>query len=84
MNRVGKGHVYYLGTSLGAAGIFLLYRRILKEAGVKPHFHGEGIEVIHRIDDLGNPLDIILNHTPRAQFVRGHRLPAWGMRIVRD
>jgi len=82
-NQVGKGAVYYLGTSPAAVGLLLLYRRILKGAGLHPQFHGEGVEVIQRVDDLGRPLEILLNHTPQTRLVRGHRLPGWGMRILR-
>jgi beta-galactosidase len=81
VNMYGKGRVYYMGTSLGPLGIFFLYRKILKDAGVGAKFHGMGIEVVRRRTIDGSEVDVILNHTPNGKRVRGVYVPGYGMRI---
>jgi beta-galactosidase len=78
----GRGRVYYFGTSPGPLGIFLLFRRILKDAGLDPTFRGPGIEVLKRKGRDGRPNEIILNHTGRAWYVKGQRLEPYGVRIL--
>ena len=81
-NKFGKGRVYYVGTSLGPLGIFLLYRKIFRSCGLNPHFYGMGIEVIHRKDVMGRNIDVILNHNPKARMLAGVRVPGFGMKII--
>jgi len=78
VNRVGKGSVWYMGTSLDAAGIFFVYRRILKEAGLKPRFYGQDLERVRREDGEGRSWELFLNHSPKARRVAGLYLPPWG------
>ncbi len=78
VNRVGKGSVWYMGTSLDPAGIFFVYRRILKEAGLKPRFYGQDIERVRREDGEGRSWELFLNHSPKARRVAGLYLPPWG------
>jgi beta-galactosidase len=78
MNQYGRGVVYYLGTSPNPIGIFLLYRSILKKAGLKPKYHGMGVEVVHRRSQDGRELNVILNHTAKNKRVRGERVSPYG------
>lgn len=82
VNSFGKGFVYYLGTSMNELGIFFLYRRIFKKAGVNPKWHGMGIEVVRRIDAEGKEIRIVLNHTAKAKRVLGSNIPAYGMAVI--
>ena len=81
MNHYGHGVVYYLGTSLNPAGIFLLYRSILRRAGLNPKYHGMGVEVIRRRTEDGKELNVILNYTARNKRVRGVKVSPYGMSI---
>jgi beta-galactosidase len=83
VNSYGKGKVYYVGTSLNEIGLFFFYRKVLKDAGLKPKFYGKGIEVIKRQDQDGKEISVILNHNPRAKRVKGRRVDAFDM-IVTD
>jgi beta-galactosidase len=82
VNSFGKGTVYYVGTSLDSMGIFSLYRKIFKRAGLNPEFLGLGVEAVHRTTADGKIVQVILNHNPVARWVKGKRIPAFGMRIV--
>ncbi|HUW39777.1 MAG TPA: beta-galactosidase [Rectinemataceae bacterium] len=82
VNAHGKGRVWYLGTSLDPAGIFLLYRRILKEAGMKPRFLGNGVEMVERRTESGSLVRVVLNHTPRPRRALGRRIPAYGWTVI--
>lgn len=77
----GKGRVWYLGTSPDPRGIFLLYRRILREAGVEPRFLGNGVEMIERRTESGARVRVVLNHLPRSKRVLGRRIPAFGWAV---
>lgn len=82
VNRYGNGKVYYLGTSPGELGLFFLYRKIFKDAGMGPKFYGKGIEVVRRAAlDVGE-INIILNHTPKKKRVLGVKLAPYGMAAV--
>lgn len=81
-NSYGNGRVYYLGTSPGELGLFFLYRKIFREAGLNPRFYGKGVEVVRRATQDGAELDIVLNHTPKKKRVLGTRLPPYGMAAV--
>jgi len=82
VNGHGKGRVWYLGTSPDPIGIFFLYRRILKEAGMKPRFLGDGVEMVERRTALGSRIRVVLNHSPRARRAMGRRIPAYGWTVV--
>ncbi len=82
VNEFGRGKVYYLGTSLNELGIFFLYRKIFKTAGLEPKWYGMGIEVIRRTDTEGKELKIALNHNAKARRVRGKKVLAYGMKII--
>jgi hypothetical protein len=82
VNRHGSGYVWYIGTSLDSIGIFLLYRRILKQAGVAPRFLGMGIEAVERITEDGKKVKVVLNHTPKVKFAFGRRIPAYGWAVL--
>jgi beta-galactosidase len=81
-NKIGKGRVYYIGTSLDSLGIFFLYRKIFKSAGLNPHFYGMGVEVIHRKDTQSGNIEVILNHNSKARMVHGIKIPGFGMKII--
>ena len=53
VNERGEGRVWYIGTSPDPLGMFLLYRRIFKEAKVGAAFRGMGIEIVERRTDEG-------------------------------
>ena len=84
VNSFGRGRVYYLGTSPDPVGLFALYRKIFRKAGVKPRFHGMGIEVVHRTGDDGRGMDVVLNHTGRTRLFRGGVLRPWEMKIIEN
>ena len=78
VNHYGNGRVYYLGTSPGELGLFFLYRKIFREAGMKPKFYGKGIEVVRRTTVEGREINIVLNHTPKNKRVLGVRVAPYG------
>lgn len=82
VNRVGRGKVFYIGTSPDPAAMFFLYRRILKEAGLSPRFLGKEAEVVERRTDEGARVRIALNHSPRPRRILGRRLPPWGWAVL--
>lgn len=82
VNRVGKGSVWYLGTSLDPAGMFFVYRRILRSAGLRARFAGPDAERVRRADASGREFDILLNHSPRARRVSGVALGPWDWKVV--
>ncbi len=78
VNAVGKGRVWYIGTSPGPLAMLLVYRRILKEAGLSPRFAGADIEAVERRDATGNAWRLVLNHSPRRRRAYGATLGPWG------
>jgi beta-galactosidase len=82
VNTLGKGKVWYLGTSPDALAIFLLYRRILKSAGLRPRFAGYGVEIVDRRKEDGTEVSIILNHTGRRRRVLGRSIEPWGWKTA--
>ncbi|TFG82229.1 MAG: beta-galactosidase, partial [Spirochaetales bacterium] len=78
VNRVGSGRVWYIGTSPDPAGVFILYRKILKEAGLEPRFLGADVERVRRRDSNGVEWELYLNHSPRSRRVNGIKLSPWG------
>ncbi|MDX9897306.1 MAG: beta-galactosidase [Spirochaetia bacterium] len=78
VNRVGKGRVWYIGTSPDPLAMLSLYRRILKEAGLAPRFAGGDIESILRSDSEGRTWRLVLNHSPVRRWAYGVRLAPWG------
>ncbi len=81
VNAYGAGRVWYLGTSPDAATTFLLYRRLLKRAGLAPRFLGFGVEAVRRRTEDGGEVEVILNHGDRPRRVAGSRLGPYGTRI---
>ncbi len=82
VNARGEGKVWYIGTSPDAFGIFLLYRRILREAKVGASFRGMGIEVIERRTEEGGTVKVVLNHNAKAKRVLGRRLRPFGWEVI--
>jgi len=81
-NRFGKGYVYYVGTSPNAAAMLVLYRRVFRDAGIVPRFHGAGAELVERRTVDGDLVHIAMNHTPRPKRIMGKLLEPWGWRVV--
>ncbi|MDP3177372.1 MAG: beta-galactosidase trimerization domain-containing protein, partial [Spirochaetaceae bacterium] len=81
-NAHGRGTVWYIGTSPDARGTFLLYRKILKEAGLEPRFRGVGIEVVERRTSDGGRVKVVLNHTERRRRVMGRRIEPYGWAVL--
>jgi beta-galactosidase len=82
VNNHGSGKVYYFGTTPGPLGLFILYRKILKDAGLNPGFRGYGIETIHRISPDGTKFRVILNHTPKTRFTGFKKIGPYEMKIL--
>lgn len=83
---LGRGRVWYLGTSPSSLGLLWLYRRILRGACLKPRFHGVGVEVVRRVlpgpDGEPREFDLVLNHGPRARRVRGVRVGPYDSIVI--
>ena len=82
VNVRGEGRVWYIGMSPDPLGIFLLYRRILKDAKVGAKFHGMGIEVVQRHTEDGGTVQVVLNHNAKAKRVLGKRIEPFGWEVV--
>jgi len=82
VNSYGNGRVWYLGTSPNELALFLLYRKIFKEAGMNPKFRGKGIEVVRRATRDGGEVDIVLNHTGKKKRALGAKLAPYGVAAV--
>ncbi len=82
MNALGSGAVWYIGTSLDPIGIFILYRRILKAAGVEPRFLGMGVEAIDRKTKEGKTVKVVLNHNAQPRRALGRRIPGYGWAVI--
>lgn len=78
VNQVGKGRVWYIGTSPDPLAMLTLYRRILKGAGLKPRFAGADIESVIRRDQDGRQWRLVLNHSPKTRYAYGKRIEPWG------
>ena len=81
-NEYGKGRVYYFGTSPGPLAVFLLFRKILKRAGLKPRFRGMGMEVVSRTTEEGTRMDVVLNHTAGRRWYGLRRIEPYGVRFI--
>lgn len=77
VNAYGSGKVWYIGTSPDPLGMLVLYRRILREAGLKPRYLGAAIEQVQRLDRDGTIRTMFLNHSARPKRVPGGRLAPW-------
>ncbi|MCW7488417.1 beta-galactosidase [Leptospira meyeri] len=82
VNTFGKGKVYYVGTSLTPESFILLYRKILKEAGVSFGFLGATIERHHREGKQYN-YEITMNHSNRYKLAGLSILKPFGYKIKR-
>jgi len=82
VNDLGRGKVWYIGTSPDAAATFLLYRRIFKSAGIAPRFAGAGVEIVDRKRVDGSEVSVVLNHSPKRRRVLGRTLEPWGWTVV--
>jgi beta-galactosidase len=82
VNDFGAGKVWYIGTSLDPLGMLVLYRRILREAGLKPRYLGASIERVQRTDTEGHARTLILNHSACSRLALGRFLPPWEWRIL--
>jgi beta-galactosidase len=78
----GKGRVWYFGTSPDPLTIFFLYKRILMQAGLKPLYLGQGVELAERDTLDGSRISFLMNHNPRPHWAMGQRLPAWGTLLI--
>jgi beta-galactosidase len=77
VNKLGRGKVWYLGTSPDPLGMVFLYRRIFKESGVDARFLGADLERVPRLDADGRRVDLLLNHSPKPRRVLGRVLGPW-------
>ena len=70
-NRFGKGHAYYLGTELAAAGQNWLMELVCNAAGISPVLPGlpAGVEALQRSDGKKSWL-FLLNYTDETQEVK--------------
>ncbi len=81
VNRHGKGLVYYMGTSPDPVGLLVLFRKIIRSAGIKTRFYGKEIEVVRRRTADGGEVDILLNHSGKRKFVPWGFVPPYGMKV---
>lgn len=84
VNTVGLGKVWYIGTSPDPVASLLLYRRILREAGLEPRFTGTAIESVPRVDESGTRYRLVLNHSSRNRRACGAKLGPWDWALVPD
>jgi beta-galactosidase len=82
VNERGGGKVWYVGTSPDPIGIFVLYRRILKDAGVGAKFRGMGVEVVERKTESGATVKVVLNHGAKGVRALGRRIGPYGWAVV--
>jgi len=82
VNALGRGRVWYLGTSPDPLGMVFLYRRIFKEAGVDARFLGADVERVPRLDESGRRVDLVLNHSAKARRLLGRALGPWDWAVV--
>jgi len=82
-NSFGAGKVYYIGTSPGALGTVLMYRKIFKKSSCSPKFYGMGLEVLKRQDLNGGEILVAVNHTPKTRFLKGKFVKPYGFRIIK-
>ncbi|PJZ86673.1 beta-galactosidase trimerization domain-containing protein, partial [Leptospira levettii] len=80
VNQYGKGKVYYVGTSLTPESFVLLYRRILKEAGVRFSLLGSTIERHTREGKRFN-YEITMNHSNQYKLAGLSILKPFGYKI---
>ncbi|MGL4369518.1 MAG: beta-galactosidase [Spirochaetota bacterium] len=82
VNSVGKGKVYYVGTSPDPAALFFLYRKIFKAAGIKGRFRGMGLEVVKRKTVEGKTVEVAVNHTAKGKRFKGRKIKPFDFRII--
>ncbi len=82
VNEYGSGRVYYFGTSPDPLAIFLLFRKILKRAGLSPRFKGMGLEVVTRATTDGGTMEVVLNHTASYRWYGFRRIAPYGVRFI--
>jgi beta-galactosidase len=78
----GKGETWYFGTSPDTLSMFFLYKRILKRAGLRPRFMGEGVEAVERATEDGSEVTVLLNHNARPRRALGVRLGPWETAVI--
>ena len=78
VNARGEGKVWYIGTSPDPLGLFLIYRRILKEAKVGAAFRGMGVEIVERRKQDGGTIEVVLNHNAKPRRALGKRIKPFG------
>ncbi len=81
-NSHGKGTVYYLGTTPNEIGVYFLYKKIFKEAGVPFKFFGVGVEVITRETVNGGQAKVYINHTNKCKKADGVKLKPHESKIL--
>jgi len=82
VNSVGKGKVWYLGTSPDPVGIFFLYRKIFRMSDVRAKFLGMGLEVVRRKSVEGKDIFVAVNHTAKTKRFKGKRIKAYDFRVI--
>lgn len=82
VNARGEGKVWYIGTSPDSLGLFLIYRRILKEAKVGAAFRGMGVEIVERRKQDGGTMRVVLNHNSKPRRALGKRIKPFGWELI--
>ncbi|PJZ66918.1 beta-galactosidase [Leptospira wolffii] len=80
-NQFGKGNVIYVGTSLNPISFMLLYRRILRKAGVPFTFYGPNVEKTFR-KGKSKDYEILINHSGKFSPAGWNLLKPYEVRIV--
>ncbi|EQA43952.1 beta-galactosidase [Leptospira broomii serovar Hurstbridge str. 5399] len=79
-NRFGKGSVIYIGASLHPTSFMLVYRRILRRAGVPFTFYGPNVEKVFRKGKTKD-YEILMNHSRKRSFAGLKLLKPFEVRI---
>lgn len=80
-NQFGKGNVIYVGASLNPISFMLLYRRILRKAGVPFTFYGPNVEKTFR-KGKSKDYEILINHSGKFSPAGWNLLKPYEVRIV--
>ncbi|TGK03249.1 beta-galactosidase [Leptospira langatensis] len=80
-NKFGKGFVVYIGSSLSPVSLMLLYRRVLRLAGIPFQFYGPNVEKTFR-KGKSKDYEIYINHSGKKSLAGFKLLKPFEVRIL--
>ncbi len=80
-NKFGKGFVVYIGASLSPISFMLLYRRVLRLAGIPFTFYGPNVEKTFR-KGKSNDYEIFANHSGKTNLAGLKLLKPYEVRVL--